>query len=118
MHSTDESSEGEKRKHKTSRDSEEEIAPSKKIKKQLRETNDRLGYLEKEKRRENIAVQGLELNSNSQGELIEEMKNFLNKKLEIETKIKATHRIGPKSYIVKLGSSEEKIEIMKNKRKR
>ncbi|KAF5295292.1 hypothetical protein FQA39_LY13157 [Lamprigera yunnana] len=48
--------------------------------------------LEKERRKENIVVQGVEINTNKQEELNDKMKKTFKEKLEVETKIKTIYR--------------------------
>ncbi|KAF5287998.1 hypothetical protein FQA39_LY15580 [Lamprigera yunnana] len=60
-------------------------------------------------------VRDLEINTNKQNELNEEMEKFFKEKIEVETKIKTMYKMGPKTYLVKLENIQEKTEIMKNK---
>ncbi|KAF5305586.1 hypothetical protein FQA39_LY01677 [Lamprigera yunnana] len=77
------------------------IKDNDKSKIELQEMNERMEHLERERKRENIVVQGLEINTNKQKELSEEMEKFFNEKLEVETKIKSMYKIGPKTEIMK-----------------
>lgn len=84
------------------------------IKKEIQSINTRLEQLEKEKRRNNIVIQGLSVNNNTT-EIKEDIEKFLYEKLGVNTKVKSAYRMGPKMQIVAPESYEVKREVMKNK---
>lgn len=94
------------------------------IKKELEEARLKLDYMEnkldfyeKERKRNNIVVKGLKLDTNNQDMLKEEMSNFLKEHLGMATVIKRVQRIKDNICVIELNNWEEKMKVMENKRK-
>lgn len=79
--------------------------------------NEKLDALEREKRRNNVVVHGLKMDSKDQNILKEEMEQFIKKELNIDTDIKSAKNIGNKICLIEFNSTTEKEKVMKNKSK-
>uniref|UniRef100_A0A1Y1M2F4 Uncharacterized protein n=1 Tax=Photinus pyralis TaxID=7054 RepID=A0A1Y1M2F4_PHOPY len=88
----------------------------KEMKEQLDETNERLERLERERRRNNVVVSGLELD-NDPSSLKEDIGNFIQQELGVGVNIKTAFKIGPKLCLIQLETFEDKIKILQNKMK-
>lgn len=73
--------------------------------------------LERKDRQRNIVMTGLELKTGKPQELKEEVKECLDKYLELESKITSVKKLSEKSCIVELENLQEKEKIMKEKAK-
>lgn len=73
--------------------------------------------LEREKRRKNIVIQGLDIKTNDEEKMKEEVKQFLNKELGTELEVNRARKIGSRTCIIELDSLENKNKVMKNKGK-
>lgn len=88
-----------------------------KLKEEINTINGRLDAMEREKRRNNIVVQGLTIGDDKTLTPKEALKNFLGKQLEIEVDVKSAMKLGTKTYLVELDNANDKIKVMKNKNK-
>lgn len=75
----------------------------------------KLDFYEKERKRNNIVVKGLKLDTNNQDMLKEEMSNFLKEHLGMATVIKRVQRIKDNICVFELNNWEEKMKVMENK---
>ncbi|KAK9753434.1 hypothetical protein QE152_g3566 [Popillia japonica] len=75
------------------------------------------GKIEKEKRKNNVIVQGIRIDTNKPDLLKEEMLEFIESELKVKVALKGIRKIGDKIYWVELGSIDEKLKIMRNKSK-
>lgn len=87
------------------------------LRQELTEANGKITKLEEEKRKKNIIMQGLTINSNDRNIIKEEMGNFIKEKLEIEIKINNAVKLGNATCMLELDNLDEKIAVMKNKYK-
>lgn len=88
-----------------------------KLKEEVKTINARLDAMEREKRRNNIVVQGLMLEDDGMLTPKEPMENFMKKQLEIDVGVKSAVKLGRKTYLVELDNANEKMKVMKNKNK-
>lgn len=77
----------------------------------------RLELLEGEKRKNNIVVQGVGIETNNPEELRNKMEKFLEKELQIKTAVESSVKLGEKTCLVRLANQEEKRKVMLNKQK-
>lgn len=86
------------------------------FKEKISKLENRLNHLENKERRNNIVVKGVKFNETN---LKQEVENFLKKELNLSTKIIEVELIKPKTVetfvVAKVGSWQEKMEIMKGK---
>lgn len=88
-----------------------------KMKNVISDMETRLERLENDKRRNNIVLQGLSINSNDQEVLKETMVKFMEKQLNINVGIRSSTKLGEKTYLISLTDQMEKIKVMQNKNK-
>ncbi|VEN37592.1 unnamed protein product [Callosobruchus maculatus] len=82
---------------------------------EIKELRDNIEIIEKHRRQNNVVMSGREIHTYDQAVLKEEISNFIQTHLKIETKIKATRKLGPKTCLIELEDQQEKMKIMKNK---
>ncbi|KAI4454299.1 hypothetical protein MML48_9g00009569 [Holotrichia oblita] len=87
------------------------------LKKEIRSVKSRLDRLEGVNRRRNAIVQGLKIETNDQDQLKAKVEDILKKYLEIQIEIKTVKQLGPRTCLIELKNTEDKIKIMKNKAK-
>lgn len=92
-------------------------AEVKELKRELINANERIGKLEGEKRKKNVVVYGLKIDTNDRVMLKEELKKFLTEKVGVNVKINNAIKLQEKICLIELGSIEDKINVMKNKYK-
>jgi hypothetical protein len=90
---------------------------NKEIKEKVGEMSNTIEWLEKQKRKNNIVIQGLEINTNDTKILKEGMRNLIGKELGIEVQVKMAYKLGIKTCLIELENEEDKEKIMKNKYK-
>lgn len=71
----------------------------------------------KERKKNNIVMKGLTLNSNDSLYLKEVTENIVKKHLNIDVNIKSARKIGSKTCRVELQNTKDKMNIIKNKSK-
>lgn len=82
--------------------------------KELRRTSD---VLEKEKKKNNLIISGIIMDTEDPIKLQEGMVNIIRKHLGINADIRRAQRIGIKTCLIELKGEEEKLAILKNKNK-
>lgn len=87
------------------------------LKREMKIISERIEVIEKEKRRNNIVIHGLNLENNGPTELKEQVKQFIHKNLEVEVEVKDARKLRDNIHIVEMGSLNEKGKIMQNKNK-
>lgn len=92
-------------------------AENKKIIEDLNDLKRSIERLDKEKRKNNIIISGLTIDTEDPIALKEGMTNMLETHLGIKTDIKRTQKIGSETCLIELGSEEEKVNILRNKNK-
>lgn len=92
--------------------------------KQLRERVEELEIIEKQVdrmdkagRRDNIVLSGIEIKGNSSEEMANNLEEFIQQNMQVETKIKEVHKINERMWMAKVESFEKKVVILKNKHK-
>ncbi|CAH1159917.1 unnamed protein product [Phaedon cochleariae] len=79
--------------------------------------NDKVEWLEKQKRKNNVVIQGKKLDTNDTEILKEGMKAMIEQELEITVQVKSAYKLGEKTCLIELEREEDKVNIMKNKYK-
>lgn len=87
------------------------------LKKEIRNMQARLDRLEGVNRRKNAVLQGLKMDAKDQSQLKMTVEDIIKKYMEIQIETKAVKRIGPTTCLIELKNTEDKIKLMKNKRK-
>lgn len=87
------------------------------LKKEIRSIKGRLDRLEGGNRRRNAVIQGLKIETNDQDQLKVVVEDILKKYLEIQVEIKTVKQLGPKTCLIELKNTDDKIKIMQNKAK-
>jgi hypothetical protein len=96
----------------------QEIKEEYKIMKQHnKELEIRLERLEKEKRRNNVVVNGLRIETESNKVLKEVMEELFEKKLQVKIDVKEAYKLGEETCLIELRNAQEKELIMANKYK-
>lgn len=92
----------------------EESVQTKKV---LVDLQTRIEFLEKEKRRNNLIISGLKIETEKTEERKAEINGFMRRELNVGVSIKTVAKLGEKTYLIALENTEEKLAIMKNKNK-
>lgn len=87
------------------------------LRQKVTEINKKIDNMERDKRRNNIVVQGIEITTPTERKIKEEMENFIKDNLEIDIKIGNARKIGTNIVLIELGDNNDKHKIMKNKNK-
>lgn len=99
------------------KDENEELQKeNKKIKEDMDKVGERLKRLEKEKRRNNIVITGLKIDTDKEDTLRDTMEKFIENGIKVIAGVKAAHKLGPNTCLVELEGKEDKKQIMQNKR--
>lgn len=88
-----------------------------KMKKTVTDMDVRIERLENEKRRNNVVLQGLKIDTNDQEELGKMMKNFMEQELNIIVGVVSALKLGERTCLIQLTNQAEKKKIMQNKSK-
>lgn len=87
------------------------------IKEELGQLRNKMEWIEKEKRRNNVVVMGLEVNYENGKTIKENMETMLKEELQVEVQVKTANKMGDKICLLELESEEDKGKIMRNKHK-
>lgn len=85
------------------------------IREQLRNANERIEKLEKDKIRNNLVVTGIGKNMDSEDLLKQTVERMIKKELDMEMKIKTAYKIGEERCIVEMEQWADKLRILKAK---
>ncbi|KAF5307105.1 hypothetical protein FQR65_LT18462 [Abscondita terminalis] len=88
----------------------------KKLEKRVDGLERKIEILEKEKSRKNLVIKGLEVCGDKE-EVQNQVQHFLKDKMGVDKKIEEAMEIKKGIILIKLGSLEEKLEILKNKKR-
>lgn len=83
----------------------------------MEKIENKLEQYEQQKRKENIIIKGLKLNSDSGSEYKESVKNFIKQNLKVDVEIASAHRLNDMVSVVQMANFEAKIKVMENKNK-
>lgn len=87
------------------------------IRRELQGMKKAVEIIEKNRRKNNIVMNGLKMDTNEPGTLKEGIKGFFNKQLQIDITPTTVKKIGENACVIELRSEEEKHEIMTKKYK-
>lgn len=87
------------------------------LKAKIKKVEERLERIEKDKRRNNIVLQGLKLETEDRNTLKERVENFLKTALKVEINTTSVRKLNDKMCIVELENGNDKQKIMKRKAK-
>lgn len=81
----------------------------------LREAEEKIEKLEKDRIRNNLVVCGIDMMPNSDEVLKEAMESMLEKELKVRVKTKKVYKIGPKKCIMEMNDWQDKVMVLKEK---
>ncbi|XP_028138967.2 uncharacterized protein LOC114333306 [Diabrotica virgifera virgifera] len=87
------------------------------MKKELNDMKIRVQRLEKERKVNNVVIQGLTIDTIDRNALKQAVGNFMEKEMNINVQIEEAIKLGEKTCLVKLQNKFEKEKIMQNKAK-
>lgn len=87
------------------------------VKKELQLLKGKIDLMDKEKRRNNIIIQGIPITTYEEGVIKERMNRLLKDNLELEVKIKNARKIGEKICLLEMENNTDKQLVMSNKSK-
>lgn len=90
---------------------------NKKIVGKLEEMERRVEWIEKERRKNNIVITGLRIDTNDQEILKRKVGNMIEKEIEVQTDIKKVQKLGEKTHLVEFTKTNDKEKVMRNKHK-
>lgn len=85
--------------------------------KELRELSNIVDILEREKKKNNVVVTGLRIDTQDPEILKGTMKSMLTRALDVDIEIKSALKLGEKTCVIQLENETEKEKIMENKNK-
>lgn len=88
---------------------------NKEIKEEMRKLIGKVEVLDKDRRLNNIIVQGIEIDT-SDGKIIKEaMENLIKKHVKVDVEIYSAHKLGKATCLVKMNNNQDKTKVMQNK---
>uniref|UniRef100_A0A6P7H8S3 Uncharacterized protein LOC114348691 n=1 Tax=Diabrotica virgifera virgifera TaxID=50390 RepID=A0A6P7H8S3_DIAVI len=87
------------------------------IKAELTQIKQNMEWIDKEKRKNNIVLSGLNIDTRNQAGLKIATENFLQTNLQLEIHIRTVIKIGESHYLIQLYHGEDKQTVMENKYK-
>jgi hypothetical protein len=90
---------------------------NKEMKEKLQDTKKTLEWIEKERRKNNVVMSGMFMNTNDPAMLKDGIENFLKEHVKTDTKAKAVTKIAEKTYVIELENENDKKKVMQNKSK-
>jgi len=87
------------------------------LRSELTVANDRLEKLERDKRKKNAVVYGINIDTDNQSKLKETMENFLDKELNVKMQLNAVRKLGNRICLMEFARESDKIRVMQNKSK-
>lgn len=87
------------------------------IKKELWELRNTVERLDKEKRKNNIVLNGINIETEDNAERKELMKAFIQQHLGLNVQVREARSLGEKVCLISLESEQDKIQVMENKYK-
>lgn len=87
------------------------------MKQELKNVMKKIDQYEKEKKTNNVIVQGIPMKNSNPNKLKETITDFMKKELGIDVKIDEAYKLSEKTCLVKTTSRNEKMKIMQNKSK-
>ncbi|CAH1163431.1 unnamed protein product [Phaedon cochleariae] len=83
----------------------------------IEEISDKVEWLEKQRKKNNVVIQGIKMDTNDAETIKKTIKIMMEKELAIDVQVKASHKLGEKTCLIELEKEEDKEKIMKNKHK-
>lgn len=87
------------------------------IHKEMRIVKNNMDYIEKEMKRNNIVISGVNIDTKDPKMLQQDMNNFMERKLGIKINIKAAYKLATKVCLLELENNKDKELVMNNKQK-
>lgn len=87
------------------------------LEKGLREATNRIEQLEKDKRKNNIIIKGLTLETDDRNSIKHKLEQFIESNLQLNVKLKEGSKIGEKMFLAEMENMSDKVTVLKNKSK-
>lgn len=87
------------------------------IKAELTEIKQNMESIDKEKRKNNIVLSGLKMDTNNQADLKKDMENFFQTNLQLGINVRNAIKIGENRCLIQLNNGDDKQAVMNNKYK-
>ncbi|KAI4467852.1 hypothetical protein MML48_2g00014220 [Holotrichia oblita] len=87
------------------------------IKTNMEVLKERLVFLEKEKRKLNVVLTGIDIDFYQPEDLKSKMEEFIEHKLKVKTSVKTAIKLGSRTCLISFNQLDDKIKILKNKSK-
>lgn len=81
----------------------------------LETSESQIEKVEKAKRKNNILISGIKIDSNDDMQAIKKVEEFISRNINVNTKLKKIEKINNNMWNVEIENFEKKMEIMKNK---
>lgn len=83
----------------------------------MESVEDRLEKYDKDNKKKNIVIRGLKIEETESNEIKENIESFIKKNIQVNARVVSVHKIGEEMWVAQMNSFENKIEVMKNKKK-
>lgn len=100
---------------KENREMKSELAEIRKKVEDLATVEWKLEKLEREKRKNNIVITGLELRTDNEQSMVKEIERMVRDKVGIDAQVKSAYQLNNKMIIVEVENFDKKLQILKNK---
>ena len=87
------------------------------IREELEEIKLSVERMDKDRRKNNVVISGLEIDTEDTTALKEKVEGFIEQKMGVAIQVKEVHRLGEKTCLISMGNEKDKEQIMKNKYK-
>lgn len=88
-----------------------------KIKQELNELRKNMEWMEKDKKKNNVLVSGMDLDKIGNENIKDTIEEFIEKNLGVKIVIKSTIKLSSKTCLIEMANQEDKYKVMKNKSK-
>lgn len=87
------------------------------IRKELQEIRADLEVIERDSKKNNLIMHGLDINTDEKQEVLETVTSFIKQNLKVNIQPKKVAKIGRKTCVIELKTAEDKLTVMQNKAK-
>lgn len=87
------------------------------IREELREIKLSVEGMDKDRRKNNVVINGLKINTENTTTLKKEMEDFIEQKIGVTIQVEKIHKLGEKTCLVGMKNERDKEQVMKNKHK-
>lgn len=87
------------------------------LKNDIKIINNKLENIDRQNRRSNLVIQGLNIANNGEDSIRDEIELFIKTNLDVEVKIQKARKLANGMYWIQMGNTDDKYMVMKNKSK-